>query len=67
MIAHTEEQFMEIVLKLASDAPRLADLRSTLRGRTEKSPLMDGPGFARKMETAYRHMWRQWCQSSNGQ
>jgi protein O-GlcNAc transferase len=67
MIAHNEEQFMEIATALANDAPRLAKLRSTLRERTEKSPLMDGPGFARKMEAAYRQMWRQWCQSGNGQ
>ena len=48
MIAHTEEQFIEIAVKLANDAPRLAELRTTLRDRTEKSPLMDAPGFARK-------------------
>jgi protein O-GlcNAc transferase len=63
LIAHDEEQFIGIATALANDAPRLAELRSTLRGRTEKSPLMDGPGFARKMEAAYRQMWRQWCQS----
>jgi protein O-GlcNAc transferase len=67
LIAHDETQFEEIATKLAGDAPRLAELRSTLRDRTQKSPLMDGPGFARKMETAYRHMWKQWCQSNNGQ
>jgi protein O-GlcNAc transferase len=61
MIAHNEDQFLEIATALANDASRLAELRSTLRNRTEKSPLMDGPGFARKMETAYRQMWRQWC------
>ena len=67
MIAHTEDQFLEIATSLAKDAPRLAELRATLRTRTEKSPLMDAPGFAQKMETAYRHMWRQWCENSNDQ
>ena len=63
MIAHNEQQFVEIATTLANDAPRLAELRATLRDRTEKSPLMDGLGFARKMETAYRQMWRRWCES----
>jgi predicted O-linked N-acetylglucosamine transferase (SPINDLY family) len=62
LIAHTEEQFLQIATGLAGDAPRLAELRLTLRDRTQKSPLMDGPGFARKMEDAYRWMWRKWCQ-----
>ena len=65
MIAHDENQFIEICTQLANDAPRLAELRHTLRDRALKSPLMDGPGFARKMETAYRHMWQQWCRSND--
>jgi protein O-GlcNAc transferase len=60
-IGHNEQEFIDIATKLANDAPRLAELRATLRDRVEKSPLMDGPGFTRKMETAYREMWRKWC------
>ena len=32
-----------------------------LRGRMERSPLMDAALFARDMEKAYRRMWRQFC------
>jgi protein O-GlcNAc transferase len=66
LIAHGEDEFVELAVKLADDGPRLAEFRSTLRARTEQSPLMDGPGFARKMETAYREMWTGWCAKSAG-
>ena len=63
LIARTQEQYVQIVTQLAGDPPRLAQLRSTLRERMTQSPMMDGPGFARKMESAYRQMWRRWCNS----
>jgi predicted O-linked N-acetylglucosamine transferase (SPINDLY family) len=61
MIARTPEEFIHIAAGLAGDMPRLAQLRSTLRERMEQSPLMDAPGFARDIESAYRDMWREWC------
>jgi len=54
---------VQIARDLAADLPRLAQLRSTLRQQMEKSPLMDAPRFARNVESAYRQMWRQWCQT----
>jgi len=62
LAAHTPEQWVRLVTDLACDLPRLAQLRSTLRQQMEKSPLMDAPRFARNVESAYRQMWRQWCQ-----
>jgi predicted O-linked N-acetylglucosamine transferase (SPINDLY family) len=61
LAAHTTEQFVRIAVALANDLPRLNDLRSTLRQRMEKSPLMDAPGFTKDVEAAYRNMWRKWC------
>jgi predicted O-linked N-acetylglucosamine transferase (SPINDLY family) len=57
------EQFVQIAAALAGDLPRLAELRRTLRDRMRRSPLMDGPGFARAMEAAYRKMWRTWAEN----
>jgi predicted O-linked N-acetylglucosamine transferase (SPINDLY family) len=59
LVAKTEGQFVAIATGLANDLPRLSQMRSTLRERMEKSPLMDGPRFARNVETAYRQMWQR--------
>ena len=56
------DQFVQIATALAGDLPRLAELRRTLRDRMRRSPLMDGPAFARAMEGAYRRMWRRWAE-----
>jgi protein O-GlcNAc transferase len=61
LIADDPEQFIRIVSTLAGDAPRLSELRRTLRDRFKFSPMMDAPRFARAMESAYRRMWRNWC------
>jgi hypothetical protein len=36
--------------------------RGSLRGRLRASPLCDGAAFTRGLETAYREMWRRWCE-----
>ncbi len=46
LIAHSEEQYVQIAVDLAHDLPRLTDLRPTLRHRMQQSPLMDAPRFA---------------------
>lgn len=62
LVANDVEDYVRIALELARDVPRLAGLRATLRERTQGSPLMDAPRFARHVEAAYRAMWRRWCQ-----
>jgi predicted O-linked N-acetylglucosamine transferase (SPINDLY family) len=61
LIARTPQQYVQIAKGLAEDLPRLAELRRTLRGRMQASPLMDAPRFARNVEAAYRQIWRAWC------
>jgi len=61
LIAGSEDEFVKIAGELARDRSRLGELRSTLRQRMQRSPLMDAVGFARKMEAAYRDAWRRWC------
>jgi protein O-GlcNAc transferase len=62
LAAHHARDFVRIATDLANDLPRLAQLRSTLRQRMQNSPLMDARRFARNIETAYRLMWRNWCE-----
>jgi protein O-GlcNAc transferase len=61
LIADSGDGYVRLATELASDPTRLSDLRSTLRQRMLRSPLMDAPRFARKVESAYRQMWRTWC------
>jgi protein O-GlcNAc transferase len=61
LVARTPDDFVRIAERLASDLSRLAVMRASLRERMRRSPLMDGPRFARHIGAAYREMWRRWC------
>jgi protein O-GlcNAc transferase len=57
--ADSDRGFVEAAVALANDRSRLATLRGELRGRLERSALMDGERFARHVEAAYRHAWQE--------
>jgi predicted O-linked N-acetylglucosamine transferase (SPINDLY family) len=61
LIAKDRDQYISIAADLASNIPRLAQLRSTLREQMRRSPLMDGPQFTHDVEAAFRTIWRAWC------
>lgn len=54
-------EFVEKATRLARQPAVLARLRGELRERLRLSPLMDERGFTRRLEMAYREMWRRWC------
>jgi predicted O-linked N-acetylglucosamine transferase (SPINDLY family) len=58
-IAEDPAAYVERARGLAGDLARLAALRAALRDRLRASPLCDGPGFTRKLEDAFRAMWRK--------
>ena len=62
LIANDADGYVELTHSLAMDLPRLAEMRRGLRARMAASPVCDGQGFARDLETAYRTIWHQWCQ-----
>ena len=64
-IAESEEEYLAKAVALAGDLDRLAAYRAALRSEMERSPLRDETGFARKVEEAYRQMWRIWCDKQN--
>jgi protein O-GlcNAc transferase len=61
LIGADDDGYIRIAAGLAADAPRLAELRRTLRERLERSPMRDFRGFTRELEYAYREMWKRWC------
>lgn len=67
-ISYSEEDYADKVVAMAGDLPRLAAVRAALRAQMQASALMDEPGFARKVEAAYRQMFRIWAegQSASG-
>ncbi|MFM0324151.1 O-linked N-acetylglucosamine transferase, SPINDLY family protein [Caballeronia glebae] len=63
LAADSDAGFVAKAAALATDLPRLRDLRAGLRARMESSPLMDGARFARGIEQAIRTAWADWCDS----
>ncbi len=57
----SKSDYAALAVALSRDLPRLRNLRAELRGRLERSVLMDANRFARKAESAYRDIWRKWC------
>ncbi|MGA9194953.1 MAG: glycosyltransferase, partial [Pseudolabrys sp.] len=63
-IAKSVDEYVQIALGLAADPAKLHELRRGLRQRLAASRLCDGNAFARKVENAYRSIWRGWCEGS---
>jgi predicted O-linked N-acetylglucosamine transferase (SPINDLY family) len=64
LIAGSEQEYIEVNVRLAQDAAWRGRLRAALRGRMLASPLMDAERFTRDLEAAYREMWKTWCAAS---
>ena len=61
LVGETLDEYIEIAKSLANDLPRMTEIRGQLRERMLASPLCDGPGHTKDVETAYREMWQIWC------
>jgi predicted O-linked N-acetylglucosamine transferase (SPINDLY family) len=59
LLAATLEDYVRIAIELAGNRARLADLRSGLRERMSRSPLMDAVRLTRDLEAAYRGIWEK--------
>ncbi|MBI3370698.1 MAG: tetratricopeptide repeat protein [Betaproteobacteria bacterium] len=60
-IAANEQEYVDKAAALAANLPRLSEIRQRLRTEMQASALMDEAGYVRKVEAAYREMWRRWC------
>lgn len=66
-LAQSEDEYLAIAVRAASDRQALGDLRATLRARLQASPLRDEQGFVATVESALRAMWRRWCAQASGE
>ncbi len=60
-VASSEQEYIDKACAFAADTAGLSALRAGMRARMLGSPLMDGRGFARGVESAYRTMWERFC------
>lgn len=65
-IASSAEEYVDIAVRLAGDLDTLAALRPALHRAMTQGPLMDGTGFARRVEDAYTAMFKRWAASHPG-
>ncbi|MBF0626307.1 MAG: tetratricopeptide repeat protein [Magnetococcales bacterium] len=63
LVTTSPDQYRATALGLAADLSALARLRAGLRSRVARSSLCDGGRYTRTLETAFRDIWRRWCQS----
>ena len=66
LVADTPQGYRELAAALAHQPEHLDNLRKEMRARMEMAGLLDGKGFAREVEGAYREIWRVWCAKNGG-
>ena len=63
--ARTDDEYVEIAVRLAGDRKALTVVRSGLRARLERSSLMNQPRFSAEVAGVFRRIWRNWCERSS--
>lgn len=61
LVTASEAGYVEKALALGQNHALLAEMRATMRARLAASTLGDTVGFTRRLESAYRDIWRRWC------
>jgi predicted O-linked N-acetylglucosamine transferase (SPINDLY family) len=62
LIAENGDEYVSKAVQLASDLPRLEQLRQSLRGRTGAAAGVGAAELTRALEGAYAGMWGKWCE-----
>lgn len=65
LIASSETEYIEKAVELGRNPAAVAEMRAGMRSRLAASTLCDTAGFTRKLENAYRDIWRRWCALQN--
>lgn len=64
-VAESVNGYIDVAMKMATDVPRLSELRHSLRSRLESSPIMNHGRYVQNLENAYRSMWNRWCSDNS--
>jgi FkbM family methyltransferase len=67
LVVDDVQDYVATAVSLAADRERRLQLRKGLRDRVRGSALMDAEGFTRRIESAYRDMWRRVCRAQIGE
>jgi predicted O-linked N-acetylglucosamine transferase (SPINDLY family) len=59
LIAHSDDEYIDIAVRTAQNRTLLRKLRSELRGKMASSSLMDAAGLTRALEKGYEEMARE--------
>ncbi len=62
-IAEHQQAYIELATQYAQLGLRTIDARAKLKAQLINSPLVDEQSYTRKIEAAYRSLWRSWCQT----
>lgn len=65
-VAHSRGDYLGKAVALAQSPLRLAEIRSSLRGRLLETCLFDSRAVAHDLQAAYREMWRTWLMETAG-
>jgi len=63
-ISHSEDEYVQCVLRAAQDLPALNQVRLSLRQRMTTGEC-DPAVITRHLESRYRAMWHTWCQQAS--
>ena len=66
LVADNGQDYVATAVSLAADHERRLRIREGLRDRMRGSALMDAQGHTRRIESAYREMWRRVCTAADG-
>jgi predicted O-linked N-acetylglucosamine transferase (SPINDLY family) len=60
-VAKDEDEYVAKAVRFSSDLEGLAKIRAGLRERL-KASIICSPEYVRHVESAYRRLWRRWCE-----
>jgi len=63
-IAKDPADFVERAAKLASDLPKLAAVRASMRDRMDME-ITNAPLYMRTFEKSLREIWERWCRGES--